>query len=134
MTNEQQFTPEDMLALSDKVGFVTVLSGMGVVPAVQLPMDNDFLDQPLEILDVSPRAWNALMRFGISSIRKLVEQIRSPSGLNNIRNLGEKSIAEVKLHLTEAAYFQLTDNERRTFWKYFLDHSKRPRTTLYAKQ
>lgn len=55
---------------------------------------NAELDKQIEDLDLSVRSYNCLKRAGIHSVRQLVEF--SESDLLNIRNLGAKSIEEVK--------------------------------------
>ena len=56
--------------------------------------DNAELDKQIEDLDLSVRSYNCLKRAGIHSVRQLVEF--SENDLLNIRNLGVKSIEEVK--------------------------------------
>ena len=130
-----QYTAEQLKEAADENGFVAVLSGMGVTPHVRIPMSNDFLDQPLDYLDLSTRAWNGLMRYGITTLRKLVECLSTPGALGNIRNFGKKTAAEVKCKLTEAAYLLLTDREKLEFWEYFrINSDDTPRSSLYAHE
>ena len=129
-----QYTAEELYMAAEENGFMNVLTGMGVTPHVRLPIDKAFLEQPLEVLDLSLRAWNGLMRAGITDIQHLVDRLSWPNGLSNIRNFGKKSIAEVKSKLTELAYEQLTEPERISFWQYFIDNSNSiPRSQLYAE-
>lgn len=59
----------------------------------------DILNTPLENLDLSVRSYNCLKRRGINTIRDITEM--SESELIKVRNLGRKSVAEVKAKLTE---------------------------------
>ena len=130
-----QYTAEQLKEAADENGFIQVLSGMGAVPKVRIPMSNDFLDQPLDYLDLSTRAWNGLMRYGITNLRKLVERLSTPGAMDNIRNFGKKTAAEVKCKLTEAAYLLLTDQEKLEFWEYFRTNSTAvPRYALYSHE
>lgn len=128
------YTADQLKEAATETTVTAVLSGLGVVPSVRIPMSNDFLDMPLEILDLSTRAWNALMRPGIATIRSLVSRLRDQDGLSTIRNLGKHSAAEIKSKLVEAAYLRLNDRERTEFWQYFIDNSNSiPRSQLYAE-
>ena len=62
--------------------------------AVGVEEDNTELDKQIEDLDLSVRSYNCLKRAGIHSVRQLVEF--SENDLLNIRNVGVKSIEEVK--------------------------------------
>lgn len=70
-------------------------------PGVIIPMAEQAsrLETPLENLDLSIRSYNALKRRGINTIRDITEM--SESELMKVRNLGRKSVAEVKAKLTE---------------------------------
>lgn len=52
------------------------------------------VDQPIEVLELSVRAYNCLMRHGIRTVEKLTSS--SENDLMGIRNLGAKSIQEIK--------------------------------------
>ena len=117
------YTPDQMLEAVDEAGFVSVLTGMGAIPAVKLPMSKNFLDQDISVIDLSQRAWAGCMRNGISTIGQLVKKLREKNAFQDTKNMGKKSIAEVKLKLTMLAYNELTQEERLEFWRYFLANS-----------
>lgn len=117
------YTPDQMLEAVDEAGFVSVLTGMGAVPAVKLPMSKNFLDQDISVIDLSQRAWTGCMRNGINTIGQLVKKLREKNAFQDTKNMGKKSIAEVKLKLTMLAYNELTQEERLEFWRYFLANS-----------
>lgn len=62
--------------------------------------ENTELDKQIEDLDLSVRSYNCLKRAGIHNVRQLVEF--SENDLLNIRNLGVKSIEEVRDKLEDA--------------------------------
>ena len=62
--------------------------------AQEEPVDNVELDKRIDDLDLSVRSFNCLKRAGIHSVRQLLDF--SENDLLNIRNLGVKSIEEVK--------------------------------------
>ena len=77
------------------------LTAQKAEPGVIIPMATmaDILNTPLENLDLSVRSYNALKRRGINTIRDITEM--SESELMKVRNLGKKSLAEVKAKLTD---------------------------------
>jgi DNA-directed RNA polymerase subunit alpha len=57
------------------------------------------LDQPIEELELSVRSYNCLKRAGIDSIGQLAE--KTEEDMMKVRNLGKKSLDEVKLKLAQ---------------------------------
>lgn len=77
------------------------LTAQKAEPGVIIPMATmaDILNTPLENLDLSIRSYNCLKRYGKNTLRDLVEMPESE--LIKVRNLGRKSVAEVKAKLAE---------------------------------
>lgn len=116
------YTPEQMVEAASKKGFLSALTKIGTIPTVRLAMPTDFLEEPIDSIDLSLRAYNALRRNGITTIRDLIEAIRSQN-LKNMKNLGKKSAGEIKLSLTMSIYNSLSKDEKIQFWKYYLEKS-----------
>jgi len=57
------------------------------------------LDMPVEELELSVRSFNCLKRAGIDSVGELVS--RTEAEMMKVRNLGKKSLEEVKAKLSE---------------------------------
>lgn len=57
------------------------------------------LDMPIEDLDLSVRSYNCLKRANIQTVQELIS--RSEDDMNKIRNLGKKSLKEIKEKITE---------------------------------
>ncbi|MEG0685707.1 MAG: DNA-directed RNA polymerase subunit alpha [Erysipelotrichales bacterium] len=57
------------------------------------------LDMPIEDLDLSVRSYNCLKRANIQTVQELVG--RTEDDMNKIRNLGKKSLKEIKEKITE---------------------------------
>ncbi len=55
---------------------------------------NQLLSQPIEILELSTRAYNCLKEAEVNTIKELVS--KTEEQLKSIRNLGEKSLEEIK--------------------------------------
>ena len=60
---------------------------------VEIPVD-DIGDRAIEELDLSVRSYNCLKRAGIQTIRELVQ--RTEEEMMKVRNLGKKSLKEIK--------------------------------------
>lgn len=57
------------------------------------------LEMPIEELDLSVRSYNCLKRAGINTVQELIQ--RSEDEMLKVRNLGKKSLTEVKQKLQE---------------------------------
>ena len=57
------------------------------------------LEMTIEELDLSVRSYNCLKRAGISTVKELTD--RTVSDMMNVRNLGQKSLEEIKLKLND---------------------------------
>lgn len=56
---------------------------------------DDFDETPIEVLELSERSKNALMRSGIKTLADVANTISGRSDLFKIRNCGRKSISEI---------------------------------------
>lgn len=61
--------------------------------------DEKVLDRTIEELDLSVRSYNCLKRAGINTVYDLTE--KSESEMMKVRNLGRKSLEEVKVKLAD---------------------------------
>ncbi|MBP3322142.1 MAG: hypothetical protein J6M12_07280 [Clostridia bacterium] len=65
-------------------------------------------------LDFSVRAMNALKRAGLTTVGQVIDCIASGE-LPRIRNLGKKTISEIKTGIMEFGYQALSDKEKKEF-------------------
>ena len=65
-------------------------------------------------LDFSVRAMNALKRAGLTTIGQVIDSISSGE-LPRIRNLGKKTISEIKTGIMEFGYTALSEKEKKEF-------------------
>lgn len=63
-------------------------------------INDSYLDQKIEVLDLSPRSYNALRRANISTLRELSQH--SVYELMKIRNLGRHSLKEIIINAEDA--------------------------------
>lgn len=61
--------------------------------------DEKVLDRTIEELDLSVRSYNCLKRAGINTVLDLTE--KTEPEMMKVRNLGRKSLEEVKVKLAE---------------------------------
>jgi len=61
--------------------------------------DEKLLDRTIEELDLSVRSYNCLKRAGINTVHDLTE--KTEPEMMKVRNLGRKSLEEVKVKLAD---------------------------------
>ncbi|MFN4294514.1 MAG: DNA-directed RNA polymerase subunit alpha [Thermoflexales bacterium] len=97
--------PQDALsqAAAILVQHLRLIAGVSLEePMLEGESDNkgipsEWSERPIEELDLSVRVYNSLKRTGISTVGQLLEMMeRSGGNLTNLRNFGEKSMAELK--------------------------------------
>lgn len=97
--------PQDALsqAAAILVQHLRLIAGVSLEePMLEGESDNkgipsEWSERPIEELDLSVRVYNSLKRTGISTVGELLEMMeRSGGNLTNLRNFGEKSMAELK--------------------------------------
>ena len=100
--------PEDALGLSAKVliehlNLFTDLTEVAMTTEVmresEASTDDHVLDRTIEELDLSVRSYNCLKRAGINTVFDLTE--KTEAEMMKVRNLGRKSLEEVKVKLAE---------------------------------
>lgn len=104
VTTDGSITPQESIAISSKI-MVDYFSLLTEVDEITEEMDtviaekeveevNKELEMTLEELDLSVRSYNCLKRAGIQTVAELIE--KSEEDLMKVRNLGKKSLAEVR--------------------------------------
>jgi DNA-directed RNA polymerase subunit alpha len=81
------------------VELTDVAINMEVMSEVQNDTSNKVLDMTIEELDLSVRSYNCLKRAGIQTVQDLAA--KSEDDMIKVRNLGKKSLKEVKEKLVE---------------------------------
>lgn len=111
----------DLCAATEKFGLIPVLSMFGNGLHFRIPMTQALWDTSIDELNLTVRSRNGLMRAGADSIGKVAELIMNDDGLSKVRNLGRKSIAEIKTAILAEGYNQLDCTARFVFWQDFID-------------
>ena len=100
--------PEDALGLSARIltehlNLFTNLTEIAIVTDVMKEIDTTsddrILERTIEELDLSVRSYNCLKRAGINTVYDLTE--KSEAEMMKVRNLGRKSLEEVKIKLAD---------------------------------
>lgn len=97
--------PEDALGLSARIltehldlftNLTEIAKSTEVMKEADTESDDRILDRTIEELDLSVRSYNCLKRAGINTVHDLTE--KSEAEMMKVRNLGRKSLEEVKLN------------------------------------
>ncbi|HEW2372297.1 TPA: DNA-directed RNA polymerase subunit alpha [Streptococcus pneumoniae] len=100
--------PEDALGLSARIltehldlftNLTEIAKSTEVMKEADTESDDRILDRTIEELNLSVRSYNCLKRAGINTVHDLTE--KSEAEMMKVRNLGRKSLEEVKLKLID---------------------------------
>lgn len=116
-TTEQAITLRDQ---ADKFGILTILRKLGVHEAF-VPYSTRLDDLGIDEMNLTVRSSNGLKRANIHSFGKLKERLEIENGLINIRNIGQKSLKEIKQLFFEECYARLLPFEKAQYWQEVLD-------------
>ncbi len=81
------------------VGLSDTVSKMEIMVEKEEEKKNRLLEMPIEELDLSVRSYNCLKRAAINTVEELIQ--RDEEEMIKVRNLGKKSLEEVKQKLAE---------------------------------
>ena len=114
----------DMLCeSSEKIGLVeTIHLVLGNNVKVSIPFSKISVDTPIDELDFSVRASNCLHRAGRVTIGDVIDVINNEE-LARYRNIGKKTVSEIKTKLLVYGYDKLNSMERKSFWYDFVERN-----------
>ena len=102
---------------------LSVLRPFGNNLRFRIPMTQSFWDTEIDQLTLSVRARNGLMRARATTVGGTSKLIMSEGGLEAVRNLGRKSVAEIKTAILVEAYQRLGPKARLAFWEHFVENN-----------
>ena len=105
---------------ADKVGLLTTLHRLGIHDAL-VPYCSRLADLSIDEMNLTVRSSNGLKRANIHTFSSLREVLAIEDGLLNIRNIGQKSIKEIKQLFFEESYARLMPYEKAHYWQEVLD-------------
>lgn len=117
-------TAQDLFSKADTMGIVITLHTHFKCPLqVTLPFSQTICDTSIDELDLSVRSQNCLKRANIMTVGQLIE-IAGTDEMLKLRNLGKKSLCEIKTRLLAFGYDKLGDFGKLQFWQEFLQHNQ----------
>ena len=130
---EQQRIPTDHIPVNvtdraitlreqaDKIGILETLRKLGIHEAI-VPYSTRLADLSIDEMSLTVRSSNGLKRANIHTFGSLNERLGIENGLINIRNIGQKSLKEIKQLFLEECYQRLLPYEKAHYWQEVLDN------------
>lgn len=113
----------ELLIDASQRGLIATLKQFGNGLRFRIPIAQSFWDSSIDELNLSVRSRNGLMRARATTIGETSELIMHEGGLEAVRNLGRKSISEIKTAILVEAYNRLSPKAQQTFWEFFLENN-----------
>ena len=89
---------------------------------VSIPFDRMGADASIDELDFSVRATNCLHREGRVTVGDVIDVVASGE-ISHYRNVGRKTVSEIKSKLLIYGYSKLNDAERAAFWNGIIEQN-----------
>lgn len=130
---EQQHTPADHIPVNvtdraialrdqaDKIGVLETLRQLGIHEA-SIPYSKRIAELSIDEMNLTVRSSNGLKRASIHTFGQLQARMSEENGLINIRNIGQKSLREIKQLFFEECYARLLSYEKAHYWQEVLDN------------
>ena len=113
--NKDQVVKE-LVEVSEEKGLLPVLNTVWSRNIrVSVPFSQRACDTNVDELEFSVRASNALKRAALFTVGDVIRTIENEE-LERIRNLGRKTVNEIKTRLLVFGYERLTHTEKLQFW------------------
>jgi DNA-directed RNA polymerase alpha subunit len=129
---KQQRAPSDQIPINvteraialreqaDRAGILSTLRQLGVHEAL-VPYSSRLAELSIDEMSLTVRSSNGLKRANIHTYGRLRERMETENGLINIRNIGQKSLKEIKQLFFEECYTRLLPYEKAQYWQEILD-------------
>lgn len=105
---------------ADKVGALATLHQLGIHDAL-VPYNSRLAELSIDEMNLTVRSSNGLKRANIHTFASLKVVLAIENGLLNIRNIGQKSIKEIKQLFFEECYVRLLPYEKAQYWQEVID-------------
>lgn len=116
MQMNQNEIVNELLKSANENGLIITLSEVfGKNIKISVPFSQRACETSIDELDFSVRASNAMKRAGIFTIGEVIDLIASED-LTRIRNLGKKTVNEIKTRILLFGYDKLTEQEKKRFF------------------
>lgn len=107
---------------ADKIGILATLRKLGIHEAI-VPYSTRLAELSIDEMNLTVRSSNGLKRANVHTFGRLKEILEIENGLLNIRNIGQKSIKEIKQLFFEECYARLLPYEKAHYWQEVLDNT-----------
>ena len=93
----------------------------------QVMFTDNQMNQDIDVLDLKPRAYNCLKRYGFKTISDVVNGVETRNGesskkqLLRIRNLGKNTAEEILIKLFYYQFTVLSDERKKTYMTKILE-------------
>ena len=88
------------------------VAAFGIGARISIAFPQRIYENPINELNLSVRGSNVLKRSGLDTVGDVIEAINDGS-LISLRNLGKKTVAEIRATVLEYGYSQLRPQEKR---------------------
>lgn len=105
---------------ADRIGILAALHQLGLHDAL-VPYSTRLADLSIDEMNLTVRSSNGLKRASIHTFGSLKDVLAIENGLLNIRNIGQKSIKEIKQLFFEECYTRLLPYEKAVYCQEVLE-------------
>ena len=113
----EKFNAAELCKVANQYGFIeTVHTVFGGSINISIPVGKETINADIAELSLSVRAYNGLRRSEIFKLGDLIEALQQNT-LPCIRNLGRKSISEIKTKMLDYCYHKLSEKEKIMFFQ-----------------
>ena len=131
--SEQQRMPTDHVPVNvteraialreqaDKIGILEMLQKLGIHETA-VPYSTRLAELGIDEMNLTVRSSNGLKRSNIHTFSQLYDRMQTENGLINIRNIGQKSLKEIKQLFFSECYARLLPYEKARYWQEILDN------------
>ena len=130
---ERQHTPTDHIPVNvtdqaialreqaDKIGILETLKKLSVHETT-VPYSTRLAELGIDEMNLTVRSSNGLKRANIHTFSQLYDRMQAENGLIGIRNIGQKSLKEIKQLFFMECYTRLLPYEKAHYWQELLDN------------
>ena len=124
MTLTKQNTMAALLLSAETFGVVETLHRFyGENIKVRICYSKSACEQDVDDLQLSVRSHNALKRASLFTVESVIDAIADGT-MEKIRNLGRKSVSEIKSVLLQVGYDKLSEREKEQFFVYVMENNE----------
>ena len=106
---------------ADRVGILFTLQKLCIHEAI-VPYSDRLAELSIDEMSLTVRSSNGLKRASIHTLGQLKYRLEMENGLISIRNIGQKSLKEIKQLFFEESYARLLPYEKACYWQEVLDN------------